>query len=313
MPTKRFVLLLCASSLLCAQDKPHSIAGGFALPNGWRVTPLGKSIPTEDLVLDTLPSPDGRVVISLNAGYNQHGLMVVDTRTEEAVQRIPLETAWHGMAWSPEGRKLYVSGGNATGKRTHYSAPIHVFEYRDGRLSDKPVGKLEETLAMTDLYWSGMVHHPHKNLLYAANLGTGSIRGSITVFDTSSGKMLERVGVDMNPYDLVLNPDGSRLYVSNWASESVSVIDTESMKLVGTVAVGPNPNAMILGPDGRLYVSCANDNSVAVVDTRSAASWSGSRRRLRRGRPKAPRPTRWRLTPRTTGFWSPMPTTTTSP
>jgi len=267
MQPRLIALTLCVLAPLCAQDKPQPIPGGFALPNGWRLTPLGKSIPTEDLVLDTVASPDGRVVVALNAGYNQHGLTVIDTRTEEAVQHIALETAWHGMAWSPDGKKLYVSGGNATGKRTHYRAPIYVFEYRDGRLSDKPAARLEETIDMADLYWSGMAHHPRKNLLYAANLGTGSVRGSVTVFDTAAGKIRERIYVDMNPYDLVLSPDGSRLYVSNWASESVSVIDTESSKVIGAIAVGPNPNAMVLGPDGRLYVSCANDNTVAMVDT----------------------------------------------
>jgi YVTN family beta-propeller protein len=266
--SKRSVLVLALVSLSFGQEKPHPISGGFALPNGWRITPLGKAIPTEDLVLDTLVSKDGRSVIALHAGYNPHGLMVVDTKTEEAVQRIPLETAWHGMAWSPDGKKLYVSGGNATGKHTHYRAPIRIFDYADGRLSEKATGKLEETMEMTELYWSGMVHHPRKNLLFAANMGTGGQPGSVAVFDTTEGKMLHRIGVEMSPYSVVLNADGSRLYVSNWASQSVSVVDTEAMKVAGAIAVGPNPNAMELGADGRLYVSCANDNSVAVVDTR---------------------------------------------
>lgn len=123
-------------------------------------------------------------------------------------------------------------------------------------------------MEMTELYWSGMVHHPRKNLLFAANMGTGGHPGSVAVFDTAEGKLLRRIGVEMSPYSVVLNTDGSRLYVSNWASQSVSVIDTEAMKVVGAIAVGPNPNAMEFGADGRLYVSCANDNSVVVVDTR---------------------------------------------
>jgi YVTN family beta-propeller protein len=226
------------------------------------------------MLVDYLPrkfrlvSRDGRSVIAVHAGYNPHGLMVVDTKTEDAVQRIPLETAWHGLAWSPDGKKLYVSGGNATGKRTHYRAPIHIFDYAAGRLSEKPTGKLEETIDMTELYWAGMVHHPKKNLLFAANMGTGAKPGSVVVFDTSNGKLLQRIAVEMNPYSVVLNADGSRLYVSNWASQSVSVIDTDAMKVTASIAVGPNPNAMELAPDGRLFVSCANDNSVVVVDTK---------------------------------------------
>src|SRR5579872_6934362 len=267
-PSKRFALFFAAVSLVCAQEKPHPITGGFALPNGWRLTPLGKSIPTEDLVLDTVSAPDGRAIIAVHAGYNHHGLLVIDAKTSEPTQRIALDTAWHGLAWSPDGTKLYVSGGNATGKRTRSRAPIYVFDYRDGRLSPKPAGTLEETMDMGQLYWSGMAHHPRKNLLFAANLGVGGAQGSVTVFDTSTGKMLRRIGVEVNPYGLAMNADGSRLYVSNWASQSVSVIDTDSMQVVGTIAVGPNPNALEMGRDGRLYVACANDNSVHVVDTK---------------------------------------------
>jgi YVTN family beta-propeller protein len=265
----RFVLSLTLASLLLSQDTAHPQQGGYALPNGWRIAPIGKSIPTEDLVLNTVTAPDGRAVVALHGGYNPHGLVVIDTRTEEAVQRIPLPTAFLGMAWSPDGKKLYVSGGNATGKKTPERAPIYVFDYRDGRLSGKPAGTLEESIDMKQLYWSGLAHHPHKHLLFAANRGTAAnTPGSVVVFDTSSGKLLSRITVEMNPYAVVLSADGSRLYASNWGSESVSVIDTESMKVVGTVAVGPNPNDMVLASDGRLFVSCANDNSVVVVDTK---------------------------------------------
>ena len=269
MQSARVLSLVCVAALfLSAQDKPHSIPGGFALPNGWKITPLGKSIPTEDLLIDAVPTPDGRAIVALHAGYNPHGLVLIDSATDEAVQRLAIDTVWHGLAWSPDARKLYVSGGNATGKYTHYRAPIYIFEYRDGRLSEKPTGKLEGTLDMTDTYWSGLAHHPHKNLLFAANMGAGDKPGSVFVFDTSSGKIVTRIGVEMSPYAAVLGPDGSRLYVSNWASQSVSVIDTDSLKVVASIATGPNPNDLVAGPDNRLYVSCANDNSVLVIDAK---------------------------------------------
>lgn len=266
---KIVLFFVLAALALSQQNVPHPIPGGYALPNGWRITPLGSAVDTEDLVLNTIAAPDGRAVIALHAGYNPHGLVVIDTKTEKAVQRIPLPTAWLGMAWSPDGKRLFVSGGNAVGKRTHTRAPIYIFDYHDGRLSDKPSGTLEETIDMTQIYWSGLAHHPKKNILYAANRGTGATqRGSIVEFDAVSGKLLRRAGVELSPYDVVLNADGTRLYTSNWASESVSVVDTESMKVISTIAVGPNPNDMEMGPDGRLYVSCANDDSVVVVDTK---------------------------------------------
>src|SRR5258708_3433528 len=52
---------------------PQPISGGFDLPNGWRITPAGKSIvDTEDMVLKMVVAPDGRAVIATHAGYNPH-------------------------------------------------------------------------------------------------------------------------------------------------------------------------------------------------------------------------------------------------
>ncbi len=67
----------------------------------------------------------------------------------------------------------------------------------------------------------------------------------------------------------VLTPDGSRLFVSNWASESVSVIDTATNKVIRTLRVGMNPNDMKLSADGRLFVVCSNDDTIHVIDTRT--------------------------------------------
>jgi len=93
---------------------PHPINGGYSLPNGWRITPVGKAIDTEDLILNLSGSPDGKVVIEQHGGFNPHGLTVIDTATEMPVQRIGLKSAWLGLAWSHDGSKFYVSGGNAS-------------------------------------------------------------------------------------------------------------------------------------------------------------------------------------------------------
>src|ERR1700730_5883457 len=97
---------------------PHAIPGGFDLPNGWRITPAGKPIvETEDMVLKMVVSPDGRTVIATHSGYNPHGLVVIDTKTHRAVQRIKLKSTWLGLAWAADGRTFYASGGNANGTK----------------------------------------------------------------------------------------------------------------------------------------------------------------------------------------------------
>ena len=270
MRTLRIAFLFSSAvALACAQAVPQAISGGYALPNGWRLTPVGKSIPTEDMVLNAVAAPDGAAVIAMQAGYNPHGLVVIDTKSEDAVQRIPLKSAWYGMAWSPDGKRLYVSGGNADGDHDPARAPIYVFDYANGRLSSEPSAKLEESVDKSGLFWSGVAHHPKKNILYAANRGTGFGIGNVVVFDTSNGKLIGRIPVDLIPYDLVPSEDGRFLYVSNLASKSVSVIDTAAMKVVASIAVGDNPNQMALSGDGRLFVACSNDNTVVVIDTRT--------------------------------------------
>ncbi|MBI5095095.1 MAG: bifunctional YncE family protein/alkaline phosphatase family protein [Candidatus Hydrogenedentes bacterium] len=257
---------VCAAFALClslgagAAEPPGAIEGGYNLPNGWRITPVGAVVPTEDLPLNIIPTPDGRAMISVQGGFNPHGLVVIDTATNKDLQRISLPTAWLGMVWAPDGKTLYVSGGN---DRKDKRAPVYEFEYKSGRLSDEPISTLMETIEPGQIYWSGLAHHPAKNILFAAN----RIAGNIVVFDTKSGSITTRIRTEINPYELALTPDGKTLYCSNWASDSVSVIDTESCKVTATIRVGDNPNDIALAKDGRLFVACANDNSVVVVDT----------------------------------------------
>jgi YVTN family beta-propeller protein len=263
-------MLLACSDLMPAQ-LPHATPGGYDLANGWRITPAGKAVGTEDMVLKLVTAPDDRAVIASHSGYNPHGIVVIDTKTQEVIQRIGLKSTWMGMAWSSDGKTLYVSGGNANsseGKEPATRAPIYEFSYANGRLSDHPVAQLDETIPLDKIYWSGLAHHPRKNLLYAANRGTSDAPSNVVVFDTKTRQLLARIPVEVNPYELAFSPDGDTLFVSNWASKSVSVIDTRSNRVTGTIAVGSNPNDIKMAADGRLFVACSNDNTIQVIDVK---------------------------------------------
>src|SRR5215472_6199278 len=264
------VALLWVGGRAQSTHLPQPIAGGFDLPNGWRITPAGKPIAeTEDMALKMTLAPDGRAVIATHSGYNPHGLVVIDTRTHDVVQRIGLKSTWLGLAWAPDGKTLYVSGGNANGNKVQPTlAPIYEFTYSEGRLSPSPTGRLDETVPLNKVYWSGVAHHPGKDLLYAANRGTTAAPSNVVVFDTLSRKIVTRIPVEVNPYELVFSRDGSTLFVSNWASGSVSVIDTAANRVTGVIHVGSNPNDMKLSADGRLFVACSNDNTVYVIDSK---------------------------------------------
>jgi YVTN family beta-propeller protein len=267
------ILVLAYSSISIAaqsQHLPQPVPGGFDLPNGWRITPAGTPIAdTEDMVLKMTVAPDGRAVIATHSGFNPHGLVVIDTKTHQVVQRIGLKSTWMGLAWSPDGKTLYVSGGNANGNKVQPTlAPVYEFSYSAGRLSSKPTGQLDETIGLNKVYWSGLAYHPTRDLLYAANRGTNADPSNVVVFDTKTRKIVTRIPVEINPYELVFSKDGSTLFVSNWASSSVSVIDTASNRVTSVIRVGSNPNDMKLSADGRLFVACSNDNTVYVIDTK---------------------------------------------
>jgi YVTN family beta-propeller protein len=261
-------LSLLLLSVVLAQA-PHAIPGGYDLPNGWRITPVGKAINTEDLILNLTASKDERVVIAQHGGFNPHGLLVIDTLTEEPVQRIGMLSGWLGMAWSEDGSKLFVSGGNASGNRHSTEvAPIYTFSYANGRLSEKPAAEWRDSLPAGETYWTGLAMHPKKKLLYAGNRGADPNPGHVTVFDTETGHVVKQIPVDVSPYELRFSPDGSMLYVSNWGSDEISVIDAAAAKVIATIPTGHNPNDMELSTDGRLYVSNGNENTITVIDAK---------------------------------------------
>jgi YVTN family beta-propeller protein len=261
-----FVLLLSLTSLYAQLPKTSMEAAD--LPNGWKLSPAGKQIRTEDMVLGLSSAPDGKMMVAVHSGFNPHGMMVVSQKTEEPVQRIPMKSAWMGLAWSLDGSKLYVSGGNGVSRRNPTKAALNVYGYKDGLLTEKPIAELESPWEANQTYWSGLAHHPSKPLIFAANRGTGVLSGHVAVFDTAAAKLLATIPVEVNPYKIVLDAAGKYLYVSNWGSDSVSVIDVETRKTVRRIAVGDNPNDMTLAKDGRLYIACGNSNDVWVVDTK---------------------------------------------
>jgi len=251
------------------QVQPHPVTGGFELPNGWRITPAGRSVGTTgDMVLKILPAPDGKALIADHAGYLPHGLTVIDPVSRKVVQEIKLRSSWLGLSWSPDGKALYVSGGNASGG-VAARAPVYVFAYANGRLSSEPVGQFDETRPADQVWWSGIAQHPTKPVLYAANRGVDEHPTYVAVFDVKTHALLSRIPVEISPYELVLSKDASRLFVSNWSSGSVSVIDTNSNKVIANLRVGANPNDMTLASDGRLFVACSADNTVHVIDTKT--------------------------------------------
>src|SRR5437762_7316962 len=106
------VLLFAAVPALAGPPGPEG-GGVTLLPNGWRIAPAGRHITVGDLPLAMVESPDGRYLIVSNNGYAKPTLVVVDTAQLMIRSKVPLDNAWLGLAWHPDGTRLYSSGAAA--------------------------------------------------------------------------------------------------------------------------------------------------------------------------------------------------------
>jgi YVTN family beta-propeller protein len=75
-----------------------------------------------------------------------------------------------------------------------------------------------------------------------------------------------------SPLELLLSPDGARLYVLCQQSEEVRILDAKSFKVIKNISVGRVPRGFSLSPDGaRLFVTNSWDDTLSVIDTHTLA------------------------------------------
>lgn len=90
---------------------PGQNGANAMLVSGWKTTPAGRQLPSGDMILSGQVSPDGTLFAFTNTGYTRHDLHIVDLATEKEIATFPLERAWSGLAFSPDGKRIFVSSG----------------------------------------------------------------------------------------------------------------------------------------------------------------------------------------------------------
>ncbi|MBM3295320.1 MAG: phosphoesterase, partial [Candidatus Aminicenantes bacterium] len=283
--------------------------GRSVLPVDQTLTPVGRQVDLPGMRPQVLAlSPNGRLLV---VSGKTHELVTLDPETGRVLQTVPLpaegateelprvtsenilkpdekgQASYTGLAFSPDGRKLYLS--NVMGS-------LKVFDVDPrglvtGRFTI-PLPKVEG-LRREEEIPAGIAVSPDGSRLYAAL----NLSNRLAEVESASGRLLRTFDVGVAPYDVVLV--GRKAYVSNWGGRrpvegdvtgpagrgtkvkvdpttfvanegSVTVIDLEAGRVAAEVLVHLHASALAVSPDGR-YVVCANaaSDNLSVIETKT--------------------------------------------
>ncbi|MBC8104461.1 MAG: beta-propeller fold lactonase family protein, partial [Cytophagales bacterium] len=254
------------------------------LHNGWQITPAGtRHTELGDLLIGGVVSPNGKWLALVNAGAAAHQVHLADTTTGVVVASVPVERAQSsgGIAFSPDGRTLYVSGGNAgqvsvfgVGESGTLTAakPLAIAGLKGVLIPKANPGvdagrdPARQDVPAQQAYLGGLSVSPDGMTLYVANLAGDSV----FALDAATGAIKARfTGAEKDrPGAVAVSPDGKTVYTALWGRGTIAALSADALKPLVTYATGSHPNALLLTKSGaRLFVSCGSDDSVYAFDT----------------------------------------------
>jgi YVTN family beta-propeller protein len=297
------LLMISATATASAAEAPTGARPPIA-PSGIRITPVaaaGANFSRLNPHLHDLPgylagqavatatSPDGKTLLILTSGYNRlfdRAGNAIPADSEEYVfvydighdrperrQTLRVPNTYMGIAFAPDGRHFYVSGG--------VDDDVHVFARKRGLWSEV-AGALIRLGHRSGL---GLQAKPEAAGLAVSADGTRLVvanfyNDSVSIVPLSDGLPAAparelslqpgrgRAG-GTYPYWVAI-AGNHRAYVSSMRDREVDVIDLAGAAptVSARIAVKGNPNRMLLNRAGsRLYVASDNADVVSVIDT----------------------------------------------
>ena len=230
--------------------KPRSVT----LPNGWKLSPAGRSLPLGDLPLNIAVSKSKKLMAVTNNGQSVQSIQLIDPKHEKILDIVTVAKSWYGLKYTADEKYLYASGGNDNWI-LKYGVANKKLQLKDSiKLGDKWPEKISPAgIEIDDRTKKMFVVTKENNTLYIIDLVKKNI-----IYQQSLGEAA---------YTCLLSGNRKELYISLWGGKKVLVFDIASKTIVSEINVGENPNELLLSASkNHLYVANAGDNSVSVID-----------------------------------------------
>lgn len=255
---KNVYSLLCLFIVLFAnaQNNNSVTNKSIQLPNGWSLSPAGKSLPLGDLPLNMAISNSKKWMAVTNNGQSTQTLQLIDLVSDKVVDNMVIPKSWLGLAFSKDEKYLYASGGNDNWI-LQYAIKNQKLILQDSIiLGEKWPHKLSPAGLCINDNNTMFVVTKDDSALYTINL--------------NSKKVVSKLGLPAEGYTCILSANKKELYISCWGAKQVLVYSIANNKITGKIQVGSHPNDLCLTKNGNyLFVANADDNSVSIINTKS--------------------------------------------
>ncbi len=254
-----FIIILFVSSTIHSQNISEIEQNRVKLPNGWSLTPVGKSLPLGDLPLNIVTSKNNRFAAVTNNGQSVQTIQLLDAKKDVELDKVIISKSWGGLVFSEDEKYLYVSGGD-NNWILRYSIINNKLVTSDTIKLGDSWSRQKSAAAISP---TGLALDNKKSILYVVTKQDNSLY----VIDLKTKKVDIKIALGSEAYTCILTPDNSKLYISLWGKDQVVAYDTKKNEIVDSILVGDNPNDLCMTHNAKyLFVSNANDNTVSVID-----------------------------------------------
>lgn len=252
-----FLLLVWAFTALGQTPNVKLENSQLLLPNGWSLSPAGRSLEVGDLPLNIVVSSSQKLMAVTNNGQGKQSIQLIDTQTEKILDNIEIPKSFYGLKFSRDNKTLYASGGNDNWILKYAIIQNKLVLSDSLILGKKWPNKISPV---------GIEIDDDRQLLYVVT----KENNSFYILDLKTKAIVFELNMGHEGYSCVLAPDKKTLYISLWGGRKIAVFDTQARKVITEIPVSYNPNELILSKSGQhLFVANAGDNSVSVIDTKA--------------------------------------------